>query len=556
MAEDSINESNGSGEWFRSSDETGKTVITGLREGPERFVFEKELEYSIVNGKAIFEGDIYLGEADATGSVLLPPAAVEESAAAVGDEPLPEAVVITGERFRWPAGIVPFEIDPALPNQQRVHDAIAHIERLTNIRFVNRTAAHSNYIRFFEGDGCWSSVGMQSGRQQISLAAGCGFGAAVHEILHALGAWHEQSREDRNSFVTILWENIQAGREHNFNQHIADGDDIGPYDYGSLMHYGRFAFTSNGLPTIEPRSGQAIGQRAGMSMLDIDAVRLLYPPVWPRGVYTIRQKSSRRFMDAHGSSTNDFSVVTRPNQNNDTQRWIVTPVGMVCTLIQKSSDRFMDAHESSANDFSVVTRTAQNNDSQLWVLLAVPGELSTYTLQQLRNGRYMDAHVSSANDFSVVTRTEQNNDTQRWILVPEGNDTYRLQQKSNGRYLDAHESSANDFSVVTRSFQNNDSQRWLVIPEFGVYTIQQLSNGRFVDAHESSANDFSVVTRAAQNNNSQRWVIQPAVPGAYTVQQLSSVRFMDAHQSSANDFSVVTRSRQNNDTQRWVFDKV
>jgi len=556
MTENRINDSNGNGEWFRSSDETGKAVITGLHDGPERFVFKKELEYSVVNGKAIFEGDIYLGEVDETGSLLLPSAAVEEGAAVEGEEPTPSAVVITGERFRWPAGIVPFEIDPALPNQQRVHDAIAHIERLTNIRFVNRTATHSNYIHFFAEDGCWSKVGMQGGRQDISLAAGCGFGAAVHEILHALGHWHEQSREDRNSFVTIHWENIQAGREHNFNQHIADGDDIGPYDYSSIMHYGRFAFSSNGLPTIEPLGGQAIGQRAGMSMLDIAAVRLLYPPVWSQGVYTIRQKSSLRFMDAHESSANDFSVVTRTAQNNNTQRWIVTPVGMVCTLIQKSSDRFVDAHESSANDFSVVTRTAQNNDTQRWVLLAVPGELCTYTVQQLSNGRYMDAHETSANDFSVVTRKAQNNDTQRWILTSEGSDTYRLQQKSNGRYLDAHETSANDFSVVTRPIQNNDTQRWLVIPECGVYTIQQLSNGRFVDAHESSTNDFSIVTRAAQNNNTQRWVIQPAVPGAYTVQQLSSVRFMDAHESSANDFSVVTRPRQNNDTQRWIFNKV
>lgn len=556
MAEDTMNDGNGNGEWFRSSDETGQGVVSGLRDGPERYVFEKELEYSVIDGKAIFEGDIYLGDVDETGVLLSPPAGVEERAAAEGDEPLPEAVVITGERYRWPSGIVPFEIDPALPNQQRVHDAIAHVERLTNIRFVSRTTAHSNYIRFFAGDGCWSSVGMQGGRQRISLGAGCGFATAVHEILHALGQWHEQSREDRNSFVTIHFENVEAGKEHNFNQHIIDGDDIGPYDYGSIMHYGRFAFTSNGLPTIEPVGGQPIGQRTGMSQRDLAAVRLLYPPVWSQGVYTIRQKSTLRFMDAHESSANDFSVVTRPNQNNDTQRWTVTPVGMVCTLIQKSGNRFMDAHESSANDFSVVTRTAQKNDSQLWVLLAVPGELCTYTLQQLRNGRYMDAHVVSASDFSVVTRTRQDNDTQRWILTPEGSDTYRIQQKTNGRFLDAHESSANDFSVVTRSFQDNDTQRWLVIPECGVYTIQQKSNGRFMDAHESSANDFSVVTRASQNNDTQRWVIQPAVPGAYTVQQLSSVRFMDAHESSGNDFSIVTRPPQNNDTQRWIFDKV
>ena len=34
-------------------------------------------------------------------------------------------------------------------------------------------------------------------------------------------------------------QNIEAGKEHNFDQHITDGDDVGPYDFGSIMHYDR-----------------------------------------------------------------------------------------------------------------------------------------------------------------------------------------------------------------------------------------------------------------------------------------------------------------------------
>ena len=133
-----------------------------------------------------------------------------------------------------------------------------------------------------------------------------------------------------------------------------------------------------------------------------------------RGVYTIQQKSNSRYMDAHEGS-NDSSVVTRDRQNNDTQRWILTPLG--------------------------------NN---------------VYTIQQKSNSRYMDAHEGS-NDNSVVTRDRQNNDTQRWILTPLGNNAYTIQQKSNGRYMDAHEGS-NDNSVVTRNRQNNDTQRWIIRP--------------------------------------------------------------------------------------------
>ncbi|HEX6385436.1 MAG TPA: RICIN domain-containing protein [Anaerolineae bacterium] len=279
--------------------------------------------------------------------------------------------------------------------------------------------------------------------------------------------------------------------------------------------------------------------------------RLIVPPTL-QGVYTIQQKSNGRFVDAHESGANDFSVVTRTTQNNDTQRWILTPVGAVYTIQQKSNGRFMDAHESGANDFSVVTRTVQNNDTQRWVLMHVDNDLCTYTIQQLSNGRFMDAHESGANDFSVVTRTAQNNNTQRWALTHLGDNIYTIQQKSNGRFLDAHESAGNDFSVVTRIAQNNDTQRWILRPVGRVYTIQQRSNGRFVDAHESGANDFSVVTRTAQNNDTQRWVLMYLGNNTYTVQQLSNGRYMDAHESAGNDFSVVTRTAQNNDTQRWL----
>ena len=273
------------------------------------------------------------------------------------------------------------------------------------------------------------------------------------------------------------------------------------------------------------------------------------------GDYTIQQKSNNRFLDAHESSGNDFSAVTRTAQNNNTQRWKFTQVGTVCTIQQKSNNRFLDAHASSNNDFSAVTRTAQNNNTQRWVFMHSPENLSTYTIQQLVNGRFLDAYGSSGKDFSAVTRTAQNNDTQKWILAPLGADTYTIQQKHNDRFLDAHTSSGNDFSAVTRTAQNNNTQRWILKPVGKVYTIQQKSNGRFLDAHTSSGKDFSAVTRTAQNNNTQYWVVMAESQG-YTIQQLHNARFLDAHQSSSKDFSAVTRTTQNNNTQRWLIKPV
>ena len=69
-----------------------------------------------------------------------------------------------------------------------------------------------------------------------------------------------------------------AGAEHNFNQHITDGDDVGPYDYGSIMHYPRLAFSrDNASPTIVPihPTDAELGQRTALSPGDIAAANAL-----------------------------------------------------------------------------------------------------------------------------------------------------------------------------------------------------------------------------------------------------------------------------------------
>lgn len=535
-------------EWFRSSNDVGKTTIKGLSDGPSKYVFdEKEVTYSMVNGVAIFEGDIALELNDSDGQNEVPAGVAH-------------AVAITGQRYRWPNGVVAYTVESNLPNKDRVTNAIGEIQANTSIKFVERNNANAadfpNYIEFFAGDGCWSSVGMRGGRQQISLGAGCGNAAAIHEILHALGMWHEQSREDRNEFVTVNWDNIQEGREHNFNQHIIDGTDIGRYDYNSIMHYGQFAFSKNGLPTIEPNGGNAIGQRNGMSEFDIAGVEELYPGTWLNGEFTIQQKSSNRYLDAHESSNRDFAVVTRSSQNNNSQRWELTPIGRVYAIRQESTGRFLDAHESEANDFSAVTRDAQNNDTQLWVVTHLDEQLGRYTIQQLSNGRFLDAHVVSSNDYGAVTRASQSNDTQNWSLLPLGNNRFHVQQVSNRRFLDAWETTAKGFKAVTRPAQSNSSQEWVFVPKGAVYNIQQKSSLRFLDAHEVASRDWNAVMRGPQNNSTQRWIIMPYNATSFTIQQASNGRNLDAHEHSGEDFKCVTRPAQNNNTQKWIIKKV
>lgn len=270
--------------WFRSSNDVRQGYVRGI----DKFDV-KPVTYNVIEGVAIFEGDIALGTPEEVDSVVR--AVESESADAVRGLALTASagevvhgVGIPGLRFRWPGGLVPYTVVQAL--RTVVNQAIAHFQTNTRIRFVERTAANAaqfpNFVAFEQQDGCWSQVGMRGGRQVISLGAGCEtMGIAVHEICHALGLWHEQSREDRDQNVRIVWANIEPGREHNFNQQITDGDDIGGYDFGSVMHYGRRAFSRNNQDTIVPLGGQAIGQRNGLSAGDIAAIRAMYPELEP-----------------------------------------------------------------------------------------------------------------------------------------------------------------------------------------------------------------------------------------------------------------------------------
>ena len=239
---------------------------------------------------------------------------------------------------------------------------------------------------------------------------------------------------------------------------------------------------------------------------DLLGIRQLYPTaVLANGTYTVRQKSSGRFLDAHEIEPKDFHLVTRPAQNNDTQRWTLTQVGTVFVIRQKSSGRFLDAHEASDNDFRLVTR---------------PGREQRDAALGLDARRRRQRHAAAVEQPPLHGRARDRVEGLRAGDAAGAGQRHAAVDADAGRRQHLHDPAAEQRPLHGRPrdrleglLGGHPRRPRTTTPSAGcssrsaaVYTVTQKSNGRFVDAHEHSGLDFGVVTRPNQNNDTQRWV--------------------------------------------------
>ncbi|XP_015929785.1 astacin-like metalloprotease toxin 5 [Parasteatoda tepidariorum] len=187
-----------------------------------------------------------------------------------------------GDHYRWPNARVPYVIDASL---SKAHDVIKKgmddYHKNTCVRFVPKTDDDAHYLKIFAGQGCYSYVGKIRGQQPVSLGRGCLFpGTVVHELGHALGFFHEQSRSDRDEHLIIYLENVQKSMQFNFNK-LPPRDNIlyNTFDYNSIMIYGNKSFSMNGKDTMVARNGQKLSDpynKPGMTKSDIERVNKMY----------------------------------------------------------------------------------------------------------------------------------------------------------------------------------------------------------------------------------------------------------------------------------------
>lgn len=276
----------------------------------ERFPIMTEIH----NNHVLIEGDIVLGTTEeiftnARGAITLFPGK------------------------RWPNATIPYQIEAGHPKLSDILTAINIVNTQTNLCVIPQST-ETDYVKFFLGSGCSSFVGKRGGQQPINLTSGCRLGSIIHEICHAAGMYHEQSRSDRDDFVTINFQNIRDMREGNFRKYSV-GDDVGAYDYGSLMHYPRMAFSKNGQPTIvvktPPGTDQTIiGQRAALSAGDVATLNQMYPTpcntnqTFCSGTTTLTQPSS---------TLNDGSGFGFYGNNSDC-RWLIQPANASSIILK------------------------------------------------------------------------------------------------------------------------------------------------------------------------------------------------------------------------------
>jgi hypothetical protein len=246
---------------------SAQQILQGLYRGTP-------VTYVAKNGRAIFQGDIILEQVQPIDPQLRPP-----------------SYGIDYSQYLWPKVgnqyQIPYAIASGSGNLTNLNAALSQFNStFSNIQFVPYTS-QTDYVDFnFNPDDnsgeCEATVGRAGGEQMVGGSGGsnnpCSLATVLHEMGHVVGLWHEQSRPDRNTYISVNYDNLIKGSISNFNQIYDNAQTFGTlFDYASIMEYPAFSFSRNGGPAIESMpAGIPLSNLAGYTATDIDGIERLY----------------------------------------------------------------------------------------------------------------------------------------------------------------------------------------------------------------------------------------------------------------------------------------
>ncbi|MEP1487817.1 MAG: M12 family metallopeptidase [Algibacter sp.] len=264
----------------------------------------KQLTYKSIDGKNIFENDIILTE-DQINFLKTGP----ENQNITNKNSTENKVLAAPGVFlnRWTNSTVNFKIS-FTGARNEILIAINHLEANTNINFIEQaTGSYIDFVFVDTDEYCGSSnLGMIGGRQEIKLNCTTQR-TIIHEILHALGFYHEHTRPDRDDYININWNNIESKYRSNFDKSISQS--YGVFDYNSVMLYSSYAFaTDTSIATMTKKNDASnFWGGSNLSATDIAAIVDMY--YTPNSVQNV--SSSIDIVDVGANSNGDYIYISK-----------------------------------------------------------------------------------------------------------------------------------------------------------------------------------------------------------------------------------------------------
>ncbi|XP_067118462.1 blastula protease 10-like, partial [Centruroides vittatus] len=195
----------------------------------------------------------------------------------------------------WPFGQISYRFHHSVNNEVKniIRDALKEWEEYTCLKFHEKIIDWW-YLRFRTDKAgfslqaklsrCWSFIGhplMPFEGQDVSIGQGCATkGIVIHEVGHAIGLHHEQSRLDRGNHIKILWENIPLSKHSQFHLTLDFNHQV-KYDLSSIMHYSTMAFSKkafekNTIVSRNPHLQRLMGRSNSLSFRDVKLTNKVY----------------------------------------------------------------------------------------------------------------------------------------------------------------------------------------------------------------------------------------------------------------------------------------